>query len=1157
MPALPIQYADYAAWQRQRLQGEMLQRQAAYWKAALSGTPALLELPADRPRPPQQDFAGAVAKVALDAQLTQRLKAFSQRHGATLFMTLLAAWAALLTRLSGQHEVVIGSVTANRPRTEIEPLIGFFVNTLALRIDVSGAPTAAALLARVKAQALSAQEHQDIPFEQVVEAVQPQRSLSHSPLFQVMFAWQNVPQNDFDMPGLRVSPIVSPQLTAMFDLVLSVGEQGEEIVGGLEYATALFDRETIERYLGYWHTLLEAMAADDARPVDRLPLLGQDERHRLLVEWNATDAKIPWKRCVHQLFEAQVARTPEAVAVEHHEQFVTYRELNACANRLAHHLVTLGVRPGDYVPIFLERSVDLVTAELAVLKSGAVYVPIDPTFPAERQAFMVGDCGAKVVVCAAGFRLPEGLTTTRLDIDAGMLRQGAAGNLALPLDSAAIAYVMYTSGSTGQPKGVMVPHRAISRLVLNSGYVKLDASDRVAFAANPAFDATTFEVWAPLLNGGRLVVIDQEVLLEPSRLGQALRRHAVSVLWLTVGLFNQSADALAEELPGLRYLLVGGDALDPRVIARVLRNSPPQHLINGYGPTETTTFAITHEIAAVPEAAASIPLGRPIANTRIYILDANLEPVPIGVTGEIYIGGAGVARGYLNRPELTAERFLPDPFARGPDVRIYRTGDLARWRADGSIEFLGRIDHQVKIRGFRVELGEIEARLAEHPAVREAVVLAREAAPGDKRLVAYYTGEPGIAAETLRAHVSTTLPDYMTPTAFVKLPRLPLTTSGKLDRNALPAPQRSLPQGEQTNRAPLTPTEEWLLGIWREVFGLDQVDVHDNFFELGGHSLLTIRLVDKINRTLDVSLGIAELFQNPTVQGLARVIGDRPVSRAKYPAGVSEVRCGTADRALFCLPGLAGTAFGFRALSAKMDTSRPIFAIELHDLKASPDTFSSMEAIARAVVQCMRQVQPVGPYAIVGYSFGGNLAVEVATQLIAAGQALDLTMLLDAHAPGSLSSPKGMDKLITHLRIVGRQSFLESCGYIYSRIQRRLFPRFGHGRDNAPTSSSPKDEIERRIFEVSNECLDAYHAHRPKVFSGRIALFKATDLGDWTKVADPSGTCGWSARCSGGVDVIPMACRHLEIFEEPSITVLAGRINELLNAIDEDDRKAA
>ncbi|HEX8362163.1 MAG TPA: amino acid adenylation domain-containing protein, partial [Longimicrobium sp.] len=859
LPALPVQYADYAAWQRKWVDGEVLKQQADYWKTTLAGAPELLELPADRPRPARPDHVGAAVAVELDEKLTAALKALSQRNGTTLYMTMLAGWAAVLGRLSGQDDVVIGTPTANRGRGEIEGLIGFFVNTLALRMDLSGAPSVAELLGRVKARSLAAQHHQDIPFEQVVELVQPARSMAHTPLFQVMFAWQHAAQGGLELPGLTLGAVGgAPRVSAKFDLSLTLAETGGKIVGAMEYATALYDAATIERYLGYLRLVLQAMAADERQSVARLPLLPAAERTQVVETFNATSAEFPADNSVHALFEAQAERTPDAVALVYGDCSLTYAELNTRANRLAHRLRERGVGPDTRVAVLVPRSAELVIAELAVLKAGAAYVPVDPAFPAERIAFMVADSASPVVLGRTADDLPE-LGVERIDVDA--LPEGATGNPCVPVGGGAAAYVMYTSGSTGAPKGVVVPHRAIARLVINNGYADFGCEDRVAFAANPAFDATTMEVWAPLLNGGRIVVIDQDTLLDPRRFCVALLTHGVDVLWLTVGLFNQYVEDLKPALPRLRYLIVGGDALDPRIIARVLEGHAPKHLLNGYGPTETTTFAITHEITSVAEGARSIPLGRPIANTQIYILDGQGAPVPVGVAGEIHIGGAGVALGYLNQPELTAERFIADPFNGG---RMYRTGDLGRWLPDGTVEFLGRNDFQVKLRGFRIELGEIEARLAEHPEIREVVVLAREDAPGDKRLAAYYVSAEALDGEALRAHLSANLPGYMVPAAYVWMEAMPLTPNGKADRKALPAPEGDAFAAREYE-APVGETETALAGIWAEVLGVERVGRQDSFFELGGHSLRAVRVVSRVRQVLGREVALGDLFLRPVL----------------------------------------------------------------------------------------------------------------------------------------------------------------------------------------------------------------------------------------------------------------------------------------------------
>jgi amino acid adenylation domain-containing protein len=865
LPPLPVQYADYAAWQRRWVEGEVLRRQADYWKETLAGAPELLELPADRPRPPRQDHDGAFAGLELDEELTAGLRELGRRHGTTLFMTLLAGWAAVLGRLSGQDDVVIGTPTANRGRGEIEGLIGFFVNTLALRVDLAGEPTVAELLERVKTRALEAQQHQDIPFEQVVELARPARSMAHTPLFQVLFALQNAPGGSLELPGLELVPVDAPaRAAAKFDLTLSLSEAGGRIVGGVTYATALFEHATVERWLGYLRAVLAAMAADGLQAVARLPMLPEAERRNVVEEWNRTAAPYP-ADAVHVLFEAQAERTPDGVAIVSGGRALTYAELNARANRLAHRLLERGVARGARVAVLVPRSPELVVAELAVLKAGAAYVPIDPSFPAERIAFMVADSGAAAVLALSGAGLPD-LPAGRIDVDA--VDGGSTEDPRLPVEAEAAAYVMYTSGSTGTPKGVVVPHRAIARLVFNNGYVEFGPEHRVAFAANPAFDATTMEVWGPLLTGGRVVVIPQPVLLDPDAFARVLGEEEVTTLFLTTAVFNHYAQVIPGALAGLRHLLTGGEAADPASFARVLAEGGPVSLVHCYGPTETTTFAITHPVREVPEGARGIPLGRPIGNTRVYILDSRGEPVPVGVAGEIHVGGDGVALGYLDRPELTAERFVADPFAGG---RMYRTGDLGRWLPDGTVEFVGRGDFQVKIRGFRIEPGEIEARLLAHPEVREAVVLAREDAPGDRRLVAYYVADEALEIDGLRGELARHLPEYMVPAAYVWLEGLPLTPNGKVDRGALPAPEGGA-FAARAYEAPVGETEEALAEIWAEVLKVERVGRHDHFFDLGGHSLLAVQVVSRANRLLGVEMALDDLFLHPVLAELASAV---------------------------------------------------------------------------------------------------------------------------------------------------------------------------------------------------------------------------------------------------------------------------------------------
>jgi amino acid adenylation domain-containing protein len=868
-PLLPltIQYADYAVWQRRWITGEVLQRQLDFWRDHLSGAPALLELPTDRPRPRVQDYAGASFGFELDAELTKNLKALSQRHGTTLFMTLLAAWAALLARLSGQSDVVIGTPVANRHRAEIEPLIGFFVNTQALRIDLSSSTSVAQLLAQVRATALAAQEHQDVPFEQVVETLSPQRSLAHSPVFQVMFAWQNAPQGSLEMPGLQLQPVGAEASTIRFDLDLSLHDAGDCIAAHIGYACALFDRATVERHIAHWQTLLRALVADDQAIVTRLPLLSDDEKHQLLRGFNGTSASFPAERCIHQLFEEQAARTPDATALVFEETSLSYAELNSQANRLAHYLIALGIAPDTRVAIALPRGIHMVVALLATLKAGGAYVPLDPNYPAERLAFMVADSSPRVLLTESGVLgalgdLAPSLAVLQLDVDHSWPSLPAA-NLdaaSLGLTPQHLAYVIYTSGSTGRPKGTMVAHAGLCNLALAQidGF-GVTPTSRVLQFASFSFDACISEVLVTLCSGAALHVPAPGVLAG-STLHDVLREGQITHATLPPAVLGALP---VDGLPDLQTLVMAGEAASH---ALVQRWAPGRRLINAYGPTEATVCASMHLCDTQPP--GSPPIGSPIANTRVYILDAHGEPSPVGVVGEIHIAGIQVARGYLRRPDLTAERFVPDPFGE-PGSRMYKTGDLGRWRADGTIEFLGRSDHQVKIRGFRVELGEIEAALRLHPEVHEAVVLAREDASGDKGLVAYVVGE--VAPEVLRVHLGSHLPEYMVPAAYVALDALPLTPNGKLDRRALPMPSDTA-FSQQAYEAPEGELELTLAAIWRELLGVERVGRNDNFFSLGGHSLLGVQVLSRVSRQLNITLPLRVLFEARTVRELAECI---------------------------------------------------------------------------------------------------------------------------------------------------------------------------------------------------------------------------------------------------------------------------------------------
>jgi len=747
LPPLPIQYADFASWQRAPEQASRLARDLDFWRDHLSGAPTRTDLPTDFPRPAHETFNGARHDFRIDPETTAQAGALARRHGASLFMVLRAAFDVLMYRYSGQSDIVVGTAIANRDRAELEPLAGFFVNTLALRSDLSGEPSFAVLVERVKAAAQAAYAHQSLPFERLVEVLSPQRDLSHAPLFQVMFTLQNAPETVLELPGLRIAAVDVPRDTAKFDLILFMRERDGGLAGTWEYNTDLFLPATIARMARHFANLLKAALASPDTAIGRLAMLDDAERRHLVEGWNGTAMNYPRDASIPALFARRAAATPDAPAVDGPDGRLDYRDLDRASNRLAHRLLAAGVSVGDPVGLALDRSAAFVAGALGILKAGAAYLPLDPTYPRERRDFMVADAGLRLLVTdaagATAFASFAG-TVVRLDDPDGSLAAQPAHDPGLAVDAMSPAYVMYTSGSTGRPKGVVVPHRAVVRLVSDTDYVDFPAMRRIAHASNVAFDAATFEIWGALLHGAEIVVIAKDTLLSPAALARDLREKRVDAMFLTPAVFRQVAAARPDAFAGLSHLLVGGDAMPVDAARRVLLSgAAPRALANVYGPTETVTFACWHPVASVPQGAVAVPIGRPIANTTLHVLDAAMQPVPVGVYGELHIGGDAVALRYLNRPELTAERFVGNPFGEG---RLYRTGDRVRRLPDGNIVFGGRYDQQIKLRGYRVEPGEIETVLRSHPRVRDAIVLPRDAAAGDPRLVAYVVAAEADAA---------------------------------------------------------------------------------------------------------------------------------------------------------------------------------------------------------------------------------------------------------------------------------------------------------------------------------------------------------------------------------------------------------------------------
>ncbi|HEX2204791.1 MAG TPA: amino acid adenylation domain-containing protein [Longimicrobium sp.] len=873
LPEPELQYADYAEWQREQLEGARLERQLAWWTAALAGAPALLELPADRPRPPVQSGRGAVERFALPPDALDAVQALARAEGATPFMVLLAAFQALLGRYARQDDVVVGTPAANRARPETHGVVGFFVNTLALRGDLSGDPSFRALLRRVRETTLGAFAHPDLPFERLVDALKAPRSAAHAPVFQAMFILQNTLETALSFHGLGAERMELDAAHAPFDVTLGLRARGGGLEGALEYDAALFDPATARRMIAHYRRLLEAACAAPDTSLSALPWMTAGEVDSALRAWEGPALPVA-PETIHARIARQAARTPEAVAIDGGAERWTYAELEARANGIARGLRAHGVRPGVLVGVRAERSPGAVAAILAVLKAGGAYLPIDPAYPAERQAYMLADSGAPLLLDATGAGAPAGFAGRVLS-PADLV--GSAEAESEPIEDAAdprdLAYVIYTSGSTGRPKGVMVPHHALVAYVdaAREAYA-MTADDRSLQFAPLSFDSSVEELFAPLTCGAAVVLRDGAMLESVDGFWRACERQALTIATLPTAYWHEVAAAL-ERSPvdppsSLRAMIVGGErALPERVAAWRRVVGDRVRLLNSYGPTETTVAATLHEVGADDE--ASVPIGRPLSNTRVRVLDATLRPVPPGVPGELFVGGAGVARGYLGRPATTAERFVPDPFASTPGDRLYATGDLARWRPDGTLEYLGRTDDQVKVRGFRVELGEIEALLRRLAGVRDAVAAVREDAPGDRRLVAYVVlADPETPVDGLRDALRRDLPAYMVPSAFVALDALPLSPSGKVDRRALPAPRV-----ERSATGPLSRAEAAVAALWREVLGGAAVGADDNFFDLGGNSLLLIRLAARIAETTGKAATAVELFRYPTVRAQAAWLG--------------------------------------------------------------------------------------------------------------------------------------------------------------------------------------------------------------------------------------------------------------------------------------------
>lgn len=1152
LPELPIAYSDYARWQREQFAGPEGERLISYWKDQVKGSSFALQLPTDRPRPALQTFCGAFRQYWLSTELATAIREFCLRERVTPFMVALAALYAVLARYSGQDDILIGSPIAARSRSETQDLVGFFTNTVILRGKLDGDPTFHELLQRVRQTALEAYAHQDLPLELLIDKIRPERDLSRSALFQVMLIFQNWAPPRLELHGLKVSSQVVRTDTSKFDFTIELRSVGETIEGVIEYNTDLFDADTIDRLWGHLTAYLHRAIAAPEQRAATVSLLTSRERQQVLVEWNATESAYPRETPLAALVEAQVERTPDAIAVVYGEQRLTYRELNERANQLAHELCKHRAGPDQIVGLFVERSIDMVVALLAIVKTGSAYLPLDPLLPVERLRYMLEDSGVRVVVTEQSLRggLPAfgGVAIVLEDIG---WQGNRCDNLAVAVEPEHLAYLIYTSGSTGTPKGVQVPRGALTNFLWSMReWLQLSECDRLLAVTTISFDIAGLEVWLPLLVGAQTVVASREEAADGNVLRGLLDRHSVTFLQATPVTWQLLFDSGWSGKPDLQAVC-GGEAMPPEVAAQLV--PVVERVWNLYGPTETTIWSTGY---CVTDGQEPILIGRPLANTKCYILDGQVQPVPVGVTGELYIGGEGLARGYLNRPELTAEKFVTDPFRTG-EARMYRTGDLTRYRADGNIECLGRIDHQVKIRGYRIELGEIEAALKEQQEIKQAVVIAREDRPGDKRLVAYLVATASTEPTTLelRTRLKRQLPDYMVPTAYVFLDQIPISDNGKIDRKALPLPAEIQSLQADTYIAPRNHFEEMLVGIWAEVLGVEQVGLDDDFFGLGGHSLAGVRLFAKIKKAYQVDLELAVLFEARTVRQLADVI-----RKAQQPTGAEQKTSSTlvpiqpngSRTPFFCVHGVGGGVLNYEAIAKALGPDQPFYAFRSLLLTREDIRETTIEELASVYIKEMRSFFPQGPYLIGGGSFGGIVAFEMAQQLYAQGAEPALLVLFDASAPGSVQRVGTTDKLRgfwQRLRDQGVPYLVRKVALKGDHWRQQLVKRSRDIASYCYRLAGSDLPVRLRYYQVQEAHSRTMARYKIQRYPGKIIVMRAVErgyLGMELLGTREDPMLGWGALAGGGLEIHDVPGEHGNVLNEPHVRTVAEELETVL-----------
>jgi amino acid adenylation domain-containing protein len=1140
--SLPVQYSDFAAWQGKWLNSADWETQLSYWKRKLANFQPL-EFPTDRARPPVQTFHGAHDRLSLSKETIDGLKRLSAQENATLYMAFLAAFKALLLRYYGQEDIAIGSPIANRNRIEWEEVVGTFINILVLRTDLSGNPTFREVLQRVRKVILEAFSHQEIPFQKLVEELQPKRETTRPPLVQVLFNFHHAPPGNIDLASLSWVPFEIDQWASQFDISVTIDTEITRKIW-MGYNTDLYDAETIARLLKHYKKFIEEALSNPDQPIQKIQILTEPERH-LLTEWNETNRNYRDK-CTHELFEEQVEQSSDAVAVAFKGEELTYRELNRRANQLASYLQSLGVGPETLVGLCIDRSLETVIGLLGILKAGGAYVPIDPAYPSERIRLMIEDTGMRFLLTQERLlkNLPQKENLKVIPLDR-LTEDPDLKNLENPISLSHLqnlAYVIYTSGSTGKPKGVQIEHKALVNFLHSVRQEPGISKHDVLLSVTPlSFDIAALELFLPLVVGAKVLLVNREIASDGRRLGEQLESSRATVMQATPATWQILLEAGWKGTEDFK-ILCGGEVLSWDLAKGLVGKAAA--VWNLYGPTETTVWSTTWQ---VDSSYGRMSIGRPIANTQIHILDSNLQSVPIGVVGELYIGGDGLARGYLNRPELTAEKFIPNPFSDDPKARLYKTGDLARYLPDGNIEFLGRKDYQVKIRGFRAEPGEIEAVLGQHPTVQQAIVVAREDTPGGKRLVAYVVPhQPGTAtAGDLRSFLKTKLPEYMLPSAWVSLDALPLTPNGKVDREALPLPDKTRAEPQEGFVAPQNSVERQLAQIWEKLLGIQPIGVKDNFFDLGGHSLLAVRLIAQMEGSFGKDLPLATLFKAPTIEQLAGLLGNQDSSAWSW---LVPFQTRGSKPPFFCIHG------GGEPLAKLLGTDQPLYGLHPHgqDGRQAP---CKVEDMAADYVKEIRMVQPEGPYFIGGYSFGGMVAFEVAQQLQQQGQQVALLALLDPTEPAYREAPSLsphssqflppttlLREGAQHLRNLAALGLREKLAYLWERVMWRfqatkrilkmMVCKFY-------LDTGRRVPFKLRMFYFFQISYQAAREYTPQIYTDSTILFR-------TERKSYDSQWDWSKLTAGKLRVHEIPGKHLDILKEPHVQVLVQHLKEYL-----------